>query len=74
LHHDVNERLNVDNAVSPCISICRLDGQTGLCTGCLRTMEEIASWSALTPDQRHIVLARVAERGRSTSEVTVLPA
>jgi predicted Fe-S protein YdhL (DUF1289 family) len=28
---------------SPCIDICRLDGQ-GLCIGCRRTIEEIMEW------------------------------
>ncbi len=26
---------------SPCAEICRFDGKTGLCIGCLRTREEI---------------------------------
>lgn len=34
---------------SPCISICRIDEATGWCEGCLRTLDEIAGWSAM-PD------------------------
>ena len=30
---------------SPCISVCRMDPASGLCEGCLRTIEEIAAWS-----------------------------
>jgi hypothetical protein len=26
---------------SPCIDICKIDGNTGLCIGCLRTRDEI---------------------------------
>ena len=30
--------------VSPCISICRMSDSSGLCEGCFRTRDEIASW------------------------------
>jgi len=41
--------------LSPCIGICVLDEQ-GLCEGCHRTGNEIASWSAYDDDQRaHIM-------------------
>ena len=30
---------------SPCINICRMHEASGLCEGCLRTLDEIASWS-----------------------------
>lgn len=29
---------------SPCMSVCQMDESTGLCEGCLRTLEEIALW------------------------------
>lgn len=32
---------------SPCRSICRIDGASGLCAGCLRTIDEIAGWSRM---------------------------
>ena len=32
---------------SPCSSICRIDAGSGWCEGCLRTLDEIAAWSAL---------------------------
>lgn len=32
---------------SPCINVCRMDAATGLCDGCLRTIDEIAAWSTL---------------------------
>ena len=30
---------------SPCRSVCRIDDRSGLCTGCCRTLDEIAQWS-----------------------------
>ena len=32
---------------SPCINVCRMHEASGLCEGCLRTIDEIASWSTL---------------------------
>ena len=47
---------------SPCINVCRIDGDSGLCTGCYRTLDEITVWSRLDDRGRTTVLARVAER------------
>ncbi len=30
---------------SPCINVCKMDGQNGHCLGCLRTIDEIIAWS-----------------------------
>lgn len=49
---------------SPCIKVCRLDPVTGQCTGCLRTMDEIARWLDLTVAEKQRVLARLQERRR----------
>jgi predicted Fe-S protein YdhL (DUF1289 family) len=32
---------------SPCINVCRMDGATGWCEGCQRTLQEIAAWGGL---------------------------
>jgi uncharacterized protein len=45
---------------SPCIGVCTLDERTGTCTGCLRTLDEIAAWPTLSDDARRAVLARLA--------------
>jgi len=47
---------------SPCISVCRMDAASGLCVGCLRTIDEIAAWSVLDDDERRGVLAAVERR------------
>jgi uncharacterized protein len=46
---------------SPCIKICTLDAQ-GLCTGCLRTVAEIAGWMAMTSAEQWQLLADLEER------------
>ena len=47
---------------SPCVSICRMDTATGLCEGCFRTLDEIASWSALDEEDKRAVWKRIGER------------
>jgi len=40
---------------SPCISVCRIDAASGLCEGCLRTLDEIARWGSMSNDARREV-------------------
>ena len=47
---------------SPCINVCRIDEATALCVGCLRTLDEIAAWGALSDDERREVWARLSLR------------
>lgn len=63
---DVVERPAVAVA-SPCVNVCRMDAQRALCTGCLRTLDEIATWSRLDDAGRRQVLERVAQRQVSAS-------
>ena len=41
----IKARAAVENVPSPCISVCSMDPVSGLCTGCLRTLDEIRLWS-----------------------------
>lgn len=61
---------------SPCIGVCRLDPATGLCDGCLRTVEEIAAWPTASEDQRLAIVHMLRERRRArgqTSEADARP-
>ncbi len=51
-----------DDVPSPCISVCAIVPETGLCAGCLRTLDEIAAWSTLDADGKRAVLARLPAR------------
>ena len=37
---------------SPCISVCRMDPDTGFCQGCFRTLEEIAAWGMASDEDK----------------------
>ncbi len=59
-------RLLASGPPSPCISVCQMDPMTGFCIGCIRTIDEIRDWIISTPDERHIILAKIAERRAKT--------
>ncbi|HVE05713.1 MAG TPA: DUF1289 domain-containing protein [Paraburkholderia sp.] len=41
---------------SPCIDICKFDGKTGYCVGCMRTRDECKSWKKMKDKQRRKVI------------------
>ena len=47
---------------SPCISICKMDADTGWCQGCFRTLEEIAQWSQAADADKLRVWERIESR------------
>ena len=47
---------------SPCMSICRMDMDTGFCEGCLRTLDEIAAWGRMSEEEKREVWAQLSER------------
>ncbi|MEF1173122.1 MULTISPECIES: cysteine-rich CWC family protein [Vibrio] len=48
---------------TPCIAACKNEG--GICLGCHRTVEEIATWRMMTDEQRESVMDRL--RGKTSS-------
>lgn len=47
---------------SPCIKICVIHPESRLCTGCLRSIDEIGAWSGMTPEARSEVMAELPLR------------
>jgi predicted Fe-S protein YdhL (DUF1289 family) len=48
--------------VTPCVKVCFVDDESGLCLGCYRTMAEIADWARLTDARRAAVMAELQGR------------
>lgn len=42
--------------------VCAIDGDSGLCLGCFRTLKEIAGWRALSDQERAEVMADLPSR------------
>ena len=55
-------RYTADQVESPCVDICVIDPESGLCEGCARTLGEIAEWSAYTPAERRRVISELGRR------------
>ncbi|CAG9219422.1 conserved hypothetical protein [Paraburkholderia tropica] len=47
---------------SPCISVCRMHEPSGLCEGCLRTIDEIALWSTFDDAAKRAVWDAIETR------------
>ena len=47
---------------TPCVQVCVVDGESGLCLGCYRTLSEVAGWVRLTPAEREAVTADLRHR------------
>jgi uncharacterized protein len=50
------------DVASPCNNVCRMNPDTAFCEGCFRTLDEIAGWSAMSPEEKREVLARLPAR------------
>ncbi|HEX7633797.1 MAG TPA: DUF1289 domain-containing protein [Noviherbaspirillum sp.] len=57
-----------DSVPSPCISVCRMNPQTGLCEGCLRTIDEIRQWRAASDEYKRAVWQEIGRRQESLFE------
>ena len=47
---------------SPCIGVCMLDNETGVCTGCARTGMEVAEWPGADAHRKADIWAKLPER------------
>lgn len=56
---EVWKRPEVD---SPCTKVCVIHRDTGYCTGCLRTLDEIAGWGGFSDADRAAILDGLADR------------
>jgi len=49
---------------SPCVSVCQMDPDRGLCRGCWRAIDEIAGWGGLSDEARLQVWRLLEQRQR----------
>ena len=58
---------------TPCVKVCVVDGESGLCLGCLRTLGEVAAWTGYSDAERAEIMAQLpARRGRIRPEKLAL--
>ncbi|MDW3116814.1 DUF1289 domain-containing protein [Roseovarius pacificus] len=51
-----------DEVESPCVRICVVHPEARICTGCYRTIDEIARWSKMDADERQEIMAALPDR------------
>ena len=59
----------LDEPPSPCTGVCRIDADAGWCSGCRRTLDEIAAWGNAPAAFKQAVLAQLDERACAPSPV-----
>jgi predicted Fe-S protein YdhL (DUF1289 family) len=47
---------------TPCVNVCIVDGESGLCLGCQRTLAEVAGWTRFSDAERAAIMAGLAGR------------
>jgi len=47
---------------TPCVKVCVVDAETGLCMGCYRQLSEVAGWAKLSDDERTAIMADLPGR------------
>lgn len=47
---------------TPCVKVCAVDGVSGYCLGCRRTLAEIAGWAKLSDEERAAITAALPDR------------
>ena len=53
---------------SPCVKICVVHPESRLCTGCLRSIDEIGAWSKMSPEARRAIMAELPSRAGQLSK------
>lgn len=47
---------------TPCIKLCIVDGESGLCLGCFRSLPEVGRWSRMSDAERAEIMDGLPER------------
>ncbi|MEO0747058.1 MAG: DUF1289 domain-containing protein [Pseudomonadota bacterium] len=47
---------------SPCVRLCVVHPDAGICTGCYRSLDEIRDWSLMAPEARREIMDTLPDR------------
>jgi len=61
-HIRASAQSHAQTVPSPCMSVCQMDASTGLCQGCLRTLDEIGRWGNADDVFKRVVWTRIEAR------------
>ena len=60
----------MERPLSPCIKVCVLDSGNR-CTGCLRTVDEIATWTSLSAEAQWALVRALEDRRKQVADEVV---
>ena len=49
---------------SPCINICTIDKDSGLCIGCHRNEYEVFNWIYFSDEEKKVILSKIKEKNK----------
>ncbi|MFZ1469887.1 MAG: DUF1289 domain-containing protein [Paracoccaceae bacterium] len=53
---------NRDEIQSPCVKLCVIHPEERICVGCMRSIDEISTWSRMTPETRTAIMEELPSR------------
>ncbi|OYX44413.1 MAG: DUF1289 domain-containing protein [Rhodobacterales bacterium 32-67-9] len=59
MNDEVWKRQEID---SPCIKLCTVHPAERICIGCYRSIDEIAGWGRMSPEERRAIMADLPAR------------
>jgi len=59
----------MNEVVSPCISICKMNPDTNFCIGCWRSRSEIDDWNDASDDQRWEIIRNMHKRRKEAKSI-----
>ena len=57
-----NPTLPPRSIATPCVQVCIVDGPSGLCLGCFRSLQEIGGWSRMSDEERAKIMGELDGR------------
>ena len=51
-----------EEIASPCVKVCVIHPEAKICTGCLRTIDEIMAWGKMDNETRADIMAHLPDR------------
>jgi predicted Fe-S protein YdhL (DUF1289 family) len=54
---------------SPCVSLCKIDQDTGLCEGCWRSIDEIIAWGTASETIKREIWQKIQQRKLASGDI-----
>ncbi len=55
-------RYPLQTVPSPCVGVCKMNESSGWCTGCYRSLDEIACWGRLPDADKRVLWVHIEQR------------